>query len=963
MAFTSRTRLVNPRLGTYFGIFAAAFAALVLLALMFEQLGVADAARAAPHVRRPDRALCGDRPAAPRAARPSDYFACGRRVPAFFNGLVLAVTRAGRRGLPGAHRRRSSSSASTRCASASAGAPASSSWGCCWRRSCASSAPTRCRRYLGRRFESRTVRVVAAAVLCRADLLLLLAAEARLAAYAAAWLLGQPERLMAVVVVACAAAIVLAGGMRSLTWSSVAKAIAALLALAVPVTIVALMVSNLPLPQMTHGNVLRVLTRMEIARGVPIVAGPAAGVRPAGRGRRAARQALHPGLRQRRQPGLRADVAGGGGRHRRLAVAAVAAGHDARRLRGAQVARLGGAGRRRRAADAAGRRRLPARAAARAGGRPAGRPPAGLVPDAAAGRASPAIEATGADRAASPASASSATRSCSRCPIAAGFPQVLVYLALAGAPGGRPGRRWRPPLVAIAAIVSEDVVHGLRGEPAAGRAPASARRALPCWARAFVDGLAGRSRRRPIRCSCSCGRSTLSASTVFPGAGAVDLVEAHQRLGRHRRHDRRPCGRGARHPARRSGRLGAAERRWPAPSACRRRSPPPSCASMLTPAPGRSVARHRARDARAGRRDALRPRAAPAAPQDPRAGLRHRIAAPGTCLSARSPTPVTQCRRASCLRLQQRHEDTTPAMSARSGSVSIPPIEPYRHERLKVGGGHEIYFEECGNPQRQAGADRAWRPRRRLQLHHAPLSRSGALPHRAVRPARLRPLDAARQPGGQHHLAPGRRHGAAARRTCGIERWQLFGGSWGSTLALAYAQTHPERVSDLILRGIFLLRREELDWFYQDGCSWLFPEAFEEFRKVIPPERARRHDRRLLPAPHRSRPRRAARRRRAWSIWEGSTLSLLQDPERVQAVRRRQLRHRLRPHRVPLLRQPRLLRARRPAARRRRPHPPPALHHRARPLRRGDAGQERLGPDARLAARPTCASSPTPATP
>ena len=114
-------------------------------------------------------------------------------------------------------------------------------------------------------------------------------------------------------------AIVIAGGMRSLTWSSAAKAIAALLALAVPATIVALMMSNLPLPQMTHGNVLRVLTRTEVARGVPIFAGAAAGLRLSGRGPRAAGQALHPVLRQRRQPGVRADDVRGGGRHRRLA--------------------------------------------------------------------------------------------------------------------------------------------------------------------------------------------------------------------------------------------------------------------------------------------------------------------------------------------------------------------------------------------------------------------------------------------------------------------------------------------------------------------------------------------------------------------------------------------------------------------------------------------------------------------
>ena len=116
----------------------------------------------------------------------------------------------------------------------------------------------------------------------------------------------------------------------------------------------------------------------------------------------------------------------------------------------------------------------------------------------------------------------------------------------------------------------------------------------------------------------------------------------------------------------------------------------------------------------------------------------------------------------------------------------------------------------------------------------------------------------------------------------GIERWQLFGGSWGSTLALAYAQTHPARASELLLRGIFLLRRAELEWFYQEGCSWLFPEAFEDFTKIIPPEE--RGDMiaayyRRLTHSDRDVQIRAAR---AWSVWEGSTLSLHQDPERVK---------------------------------------------------------------------------------
>lgn len=271
MAFTARTRLVNPRLGTYFGIFAAAFASLVLMALMFEQLGTSDLAVrilmfAGPIVL---FAVIGLLAAAREAG---DYFVCGRRVPAFFNGLVLGISALGGAGFLALTGAFFSVGFDALCLSLGfcAGfvfmgallAPFLRKFG-------AYTIPT----YLGRRFESQTLRVVAAAVLA-VPLLLLLAAEARFAAYASAWLTGQSERLMAVVVVSCVAVTVIAGGMRSLTWSSSAQAIAALFALAVPATIVALMMSNLPLPQMTHGNILRVLSRTEDTRGLPIFLAP-----------------------------------------------------------------------------------------------------------------------------------------------------------------------------------------------------------------------------------------------------------------------------------------------------------------------------------------------------------------------------------------------------------------------------------------------------------------------------------------------------------------------------------------------------------------------------------------------------------------------------------------------------------------------------------------------------------------
>jgi proline iminopeptidase len=220
-------------------------------------------------------------------------------------------------------------------------------------------------------------------------------------------------------------------------------------------------------------------------------------------------------------------------------------------------------------------------------------------------------------------------------------------------------------------------------------------------------------------------------------------------------------------------------------------------------------------------------------------------------------------------------------MSARERLHLYPPIEPYRHGRLKVGDGHEIYFEECGNPRGKPVA----------VVHGGPGGGCNPTMRRYHDPARYRIVlfdqrgcgrsqpHASLEDNTTWHLVADMER---LREHLSIERWQLFGGSWGSTLALAYAETHPEHVRDIILRGIFLLRREELIWFYQAGCGWLFPEAFEEFRKPIPPEE--RGDMiaayyRRLTDQDRSVQIAAAR---AWSIWEGSTLSLFQDPERVK---------------------------------------------------------------------------------
>lgn len=220
-------------------------------------------------------------------------------------------------------------------------------------------------------------------------------------------------------------------------------------------------------------------------------------------------------------------------------------------------------------------------------------------------------------------------------------------------------------------------------------------------------------------------------------------------------------------------------------------------------------------------------------------------------------------------------------MSARERLGLYPPIEPYHRGRLDVGDGHEIYFEESGSHDGHPV----------LIVHGGPGGGSNPTMRRFHDPSRYRIILADQRGCGRstpnaslaanttwHLVADMER----LRQRLGIERWQLLGGSWGSTLALAYAEAHPERVSQLLLRGIFLLRRAELDWFYQQGASWLFPEAFAAFEGPIPPgergDMVRAYHRRLTHADVKVQQAAA----RAWSVWEGSTLALHPDPERIR---------------------------------------------------------------------------------
>ena len=198
----------------------------------------------------------------------------------------------------------------------------------------------------------------------------------------------------------------------------------------------------------------------------------------------------------------------------------------------------------------------------------------------------------------------------------------------------------------------------------------------------------------------------------------------------------------------------------------------------------------------------------------------------------------------------------------------------------------------------------------------------GRLPHRPLRPARLRPIDAARRARGEHHLGSRRRHGDASASTSASSAGSCSAARGAPACRSPTPKPIPSRVSELVLRGIFTLRRKELDWFYQEGASYILPEAFEEFVKPIPAGGARRPHRRLPPPPDRPRPRdvRLAAAR-AWSMWEGSALSLLPDPARVAAFGEPHYALAFARIEMPLLPERRFLRARRPAHRRRR-YPP-----------------------------------------
>jgi proline iminopeptidase len=210
-----------------------------------------------------------------------------------------------------------------------------------------------------------------------------------------------------------------------------------------------------------------------------------------------------------------------------------------------------------------------------------------------------------------------------------------------------------------------------------------------------------------------------------------------------------------------------------------------------------------------------------------------------------------------------------------------PPIEPYDQGFLAVSSLHTLYYEQCGNP---AGKPVVF-------LHGGPGGGIDPIYRQYFDPSRWRVVLFDQRGCGKSRPYAELRENTTwdlvadiekLRQHLGIERWFVFGGSWGSALALAYGQTHPQSCLGFVLRGIFLLRPFELRWFYQSGAGYFFPDAWEHYLEPIPPEE--RDD--LLAAYHRRLndpdPQVRLRAARAWSVWEASTSKLIPSPELIE---------------------------------------------------------------------------------
>ena len=213
----------------------------------------------------------------------------------------------------------------------------------------------------------------------------------------------------------------------------------------------------------------------------------------------------------------------------------------------------------------------------------------------------------------------------------------------------------------------------------------------------------------------------------------------------------------------------------------------------------------------------------------------------------------------------------------------FPTIEPFHEGKLKVSDLHTIHYEECGNPKGKPV----------VFLHGGPGGGIDPIYRRYFDPKKWRIILFDQRGCGQSRPFAELRENTTwdlvsdiekLREHCGVASWVVFGGSWGSTLALAYAETHPKRVKALSLRGIFMLRRSELEFFYQDGASHIFPDAWEPYLEQIP--KRERSDMMKAYYKRLTSKDKAVRKAaaKAWSTWEGSTSKLFTDPELLKKM-------------------------------------------------------------------------------
>ena len=223
----------------------------------------------------------------------------------------------------------------------------------------------------------------------------------------------------------------------------------------------------------------------------------------------------------------------------------------------------------------------------------------------------------------------------------------------------------------------------------------------------------------------------------------------------------------------------------------------------------------------------------------------------------------------------------SPAPTAPQRRELYPAIEPYSTGYLRVSEIHEIYYEESGNPAGKPaiflhGGPGAGSDRRARQFFDPQHYRIIVFDQRGC--GRSRPSASLVENTTWHLVADIER----LRKHLNIDRWLVFGGSWGSTLALAYSEAHPERVTEIVLRGIFLVRYAEIRWLYQHGASEIFPDQWETYRDVIPLDERddylNAYYQRLTGSDQRA----ALAAARAWSVWEASTSFLYSNLDNIK---------------------------------------------------------------------------------